>query len=66
MSDKTRQAIADRLAANRKATGVAIREPKPAPKKATPKPKPVETAPEPVEVTETPETPEEAPDGAEG
>jgi hypothetical protein len=64
MSDKTRQAIADRLAANRKATGVAIREPKPAPKKS--KPKLVETAPEPVEVTETPETPEEAPDGAEG
>jgi hypothetical protein len=64
MSDKTRQAIADRLAANRKATGVAIREPKPAPKKS--KPKPVETVPEPVEVTETPETPQEAPDGAEG
>ncbi len=64
MSDKTRQAIADRLAANKKATGVAIRAPQPAPK-AKPKPAP-EPAPEPVADTETPETPEEEPDGAEG
>ncbi len=63
MSDKTRQAIADRLAANRKSTGVAIRAPKPAPK-ATPKPKPApEPVPEPVEATETVE---EDTSGAEG
>ncbi len=52
MSDKTRHAIAARLAANRQATGVAIRAPKETPKKAKP-------AEEPVVVEEVVETPEE-------
>lgn len=66
MSDKTRHAIAARLAANRKATGVAIREPTPNPKKATkPVEKPVEV--EPVEeVVETPEEVAEEPSVADG
>ncbi len=66
MSDKTRHAIAARLAANRKATGVAIREPKPAPKKAAKViEKPIEAEPV-VESVETPEEIAEEPSGTDG
>jgi hypothetical protein len=57
MSDKTRAAIAARLARNRAATGVAIRAPKEAPKK-TKAPK--------VEEPVVEEVVEEEPSGAEG
>jgi hypothetical protein len=57
MSDKTRAAIAARLARNRAATGVAIRAPKEAPKK-TKAPK--------VEEPVVEKVVEEEPSGAEG